>query len=122
MRGRYLPSEESGRKEVIGNMAIYKIMRIYEVPAENQIEATNRMMESLLLHVERDYHVTDYVKTPEDANGKGRKIDLTPPKGWLSMLLQELAAQISGKPAKTKWVKPEVYKGKSMHELELEKR
>jgi hypothetical protein len=111
MRGRYLPSEESGRKEVI-HMAIYKIMRIYEVPAESQVEATNRMMEALVLHVERDYHVTDYVKSPEDANGKGRKIDLTPPKGWLSLLRQELTAQLIGRPVKDNrpWIKPKVYK------------
>jgi hypothetical protein len=113
--------KERGRKEVM-HMAIYKIMRIYEVPAESQIEATNRMMEALVLHVERDFHVTDYVKTPEDADGKGHKIDLTPPKGWLSLLLQELVVQLGGKPAKTKWVKPEIYKGKSMHEQELAKR
>src|SRR5687768_1155841 len=100
-------------------MAIYKIMRIYEVPAENQIEASNRMMEALVLHVERDYHVIDYVKAPEDADGKGHKIDPTPPKGWFSLLLQELAAQISGKPAKTKWVKPEVYRGKPVPESKL---
>src|SRR3954451_7827858 len=97
-------------------------MRFYEVPAESQIEATNRMMEALVLHVERDYHVTDYVKAPEDVDGKGRKIDLNPPKGWLSLLLQELAVQLGGKPAKTRWVKPEVYTGKSMHEQELTKR
>ena len=113
--------KERGGKEVM-HMAIYKIMRIYEVPAENQIEATNRMMEALMLHVERDYHVTDYVKAPEDANGKGRKIDLTPPKGWLSLLLRELATQLGVRPAKEKWTKPEVYKGKSEHELELEKK
>ena len=99
-------------------MAIYKIMRIYEVPAGSQIEATNRMMEALVLHVERDYHVIDYVKAPGDADGKGRKIDLTPPKGWLSLLLQELATQLVGQPAKKKWTKPGVYKGKSMHELD----
>ena len=123
MRGRYLPSEESGRKEVI-DMAIYKIMRIYEVPAESQIEATNRMMEALVLHVERDYHVTDYVKSPEDANGKGHKVDLNPPKGWLSLLLQELAAQLTGRPVKDDrpWIKPKIYKGKSVHEQELGKR
>lgn len=104
-------------------MAVYKIMRIYEVPAESQIEATNRMMEALMLHVERDYHVTDYVKTPEDPSGKGHKIDLTPPKGWLSLLLRELAAQLTGRPVKDDrpWIKPKVYKGKSMHELEVEK-
>jgi hypothetical protein len=99
MRGRCLPSEESGRKEVM-DMAIYKIMRIYEVPAESQLEATNRMMEALVLHVERDFHVIDYVKTPEDADGKGHKIDLNPPKGWLSLLLQELAVQLTGRPVK----------------------
>jgi hypothetical protein len=110
--------KERGRKEVM-YMAIYKIMRIYEVPAESQIEATNRMMEALMLHVERDYHVTDYVKSPEDANGKGRKIDLTPPKGWLSLLLQELVVQLGGKPAKPKWVKPEVYTGKPVPESKL---
>ena len=103
-------------------MAIYKIMRIYEVPAESQIEATNRMMEALMLHVERDYHVTDYVKSPEDANGKGRKIDLTPPKGWLSLLLQELTAQLIGRPVKDDrpWIKPKVYKkGQPIPESEL---
>ena len=109
--------KERDRKEVT-RMAIYKIMRIYEVPAESQIEATERMMEALMLHVERDYHVRDYVKAPEDADGKGRKIDLNPPKGWLSLLLQELTAQLVSQPAKKKkWTKPEVYKGKSMHEL-----
>ena len=109
--------KERDGKEVM-HMAIYKIMRIYEVPAGSQIEATNRMMEALVLHVERDYHVIDYVKAPEDADGKGRKIDLTPPKGWLSLLLRELAAQLVGQPVKKKWTKPEVYKGKSMHELD----
>ena len=99
-------------------MAIYKIMRIYEVPAGSQIEATNRMMEALVLHVERDYHVMDYVKAPEDANGKGRPINLTPPKGWLSSMLEELVNQVTG----NGWKKPEIYKGKSMHELELEKK
>jgi len=62
------------------------------------------------------------VKTPEDVDGKGHKVDLNPPKGWLSLLLQELAVQLGGKPATTKWVKPAVYKGKSMHEQELGKR
>src|SRR4051794_32952352 len=101
-------------------MPIYKIMRIYDVPGDNQIQATNRMMEALVLHVERDYHVTDYVKGPEDADGKGHRISLDPPRGWLALLLQELAAQLGGtRPEKKKaWTKPEVYKGKSTHELE----
>ncbi len=80
-------------------MATYRIVRVYEVPGDNQIQATNRMMEALLLRVERDYHVADYVKAPEDASGKGHKIDLAPPKGWLRLLAEELKAQVTGKPA-----------------------
>ena len=99
-------------------MARYKIIRIYEVPAKDQIEATNRMLEALTLGVERHYHVMDYVKTPDDPKGKGWPIDLTPPKGWLSSILEELASQITGKSV---WKKPKLYMGKSEHELAAEK-
>ena len=34
-------------------MALYTILRIYEVPAENRIQATDRMMEALAFHVEK---------------------------------------------------------------------
>jgi hypothetical protein len=76
MRGRLHAAEErdsvtcAAESEVI-TMAVYRIIRIYDVPADNQIEATNRMMEAIILHVERDYHVMDYVKTPDDPKGKG---------------------------------------------------
>jgi hypothetical protein len=105
--------KERDGKEVI-TMATYRIIRIYEVPGDNQIQATNRMMEALLLRVERDYHVADYVKAPEDAQGKGHKIDLTPPKGWFQLLVEELTAQVTGKPRPVKdgeWKKPVLYKG-----------
>jgi hypothetical protein len=36
-------------------MALYTIIRVYEVSADNQQQATDRMMEALALHVERDY-------------------------------------------------------------------
>ena len=71
-------------------MPLYKIMRIYEVPADNQIDATNRMMEALVLHVERDYHVIDYVKAPDDPEGKGHKVDLTPAPGWMTLVLDQV--------------------------------
>jgi hypothetical protein len=71
-------------------MAIFKIIRIYHVPAEDQIDATNRMMEALALGVDRDYHLMDYIKTPDDEKGKGRKVDLRPPKGFLTSLLDQL--------------------------------
>jgi hypothetical protein len=71
-------------------MALYKIIRIYEVPGKDQIEATNRMMEALMLRVERHYHVMDYVKSSEDAAAKGKKISLEPPKGWLAAFMDQL--------------------------------
>jgi hypothetical protein len=71
-------------------MALYRILRIYEVPGENRIEATNRMMEALVLRVERDYHVADYVKGPQDGPGKGREIRLEPPTGWSTLLCEQL--------------------------------
>jgi hypothetical protein len=48
------------------------------------------MMEALVLRVERDYHVTDYVKGPQDDPGKGREIRLEPPAGWLTLLVEQL--------------------------------
>jgi hypothetical protein len=43
-------------------MAVFRIIRIYEIPATNRIEATDRMLEALELHTEEDYHVTDLVR------------------------------------------------------------
>jgi hypothetical protein len=45
-------------------MALYTILRIYEVPAENRIQATDRMMEALAFHVEKDFHVKDVIREP----------------------------------------------------------
>jgi hypothetical protein len=71
-------------------MATYKIIRIYEVPGEDEIQATNRMMEALMLRVDRHYHVMDIVRTPQDAPGKGKKVSLDPPKGWLATFMDQL--------------------------------
>jgi hypothetical protein len=49
-------------------MAVYTIMRIYEIPADNRIEATDRMLEALEFHIEKDYHVTDIVRNKDDAS------------------------------------------------------
>ena len=40
-------------------MAIYTIIRVYEMPAESMQQATDRMSEAIVLHVERDFHVKD---------------------------------------------------------------
>jgi len=71
-------------------MASFKILRIYEVPGKDQVEATNRMMEALTLGVEGDYHVSDYVKPAEDKQAKSQRVSLRPPKGWGATLLEQL--------------------------------
>jgi len=71
-------------------MATFKIIRVYEVPGEDQVQATNRMMEALMLRVERHYHVMDYVRLSDDPAGKGTKISLEPPKGWLAAFMDQL--------------------------------
>jgi hypothetical protein len=47
-------------------MAVFTIMRIYEIPADSRIEATDRMLEALEFHTEKDYHVTDLVRNKDD--------------------------------------------------------
>jgi len=71
-------------------MAGFKILRLYEVPGKDQVEATNRMMAALELGVERDYHVSDYVKPADDKQAKSERVSLKPPKGWGTTLLDQL--------------------------------
>jgi hypothetical protein len=72
-------------------MALYTIIRVYEVPADNQQQATDRMIEALTLHVERDYHVKDVIRVPGSKPGQGIKVDLKPPAGWLSLIVRQLS-------------------------------
>ena len=46
-------------------MARYRIVRIYEVPADNRYQATDRMMEAIVLGTEKDYHVKDVIRLCE---------------------------------------------------------
>jgi hypothetical protein len=71
-------------------MARYRVLRIYEVPAKDQVEATERMMEAIALGVESDYHMSDYVKSADDKNAKSQRVSLKPPKGWGATLLDQL--------------------------------
>jgi hypothetical protein len=71
-------------------VAIYTIIRIYDVPAENQIEATDRMMEAVALHKERFFHAKDIIRAPDTKPGQGKKISLDPPEGWLSLIKRQL--------------------------------
>jgi len=74
-------------------MAVYTIIRVYEVPADTQQQATDRMIEALTLHVERDFHVKDVIREPGSKPGQGKKVDLKPPAGWLSLIARQLAGK-----------------------------
>ena len=71
-------------------MAVYTIIRVYEVPADTQQQATDRMIEALTLHVERDFHVKDVIRAPGATPGQGKPVDLKPPEGWLTLALRQL--------------------------------
>jgi hypothetical protein len=79
----------TGGKEVSA-MAKYTIIRIYEVPAKNQIEATNRMLEALAFHVEKDFHVKDVIREPGAKPGEGKRLYLVPPAGWMEIVRRQL--------------------------------
>jgi hypothetical protein len=74
-------------------MAVYTIIRVYEVPADTQQQATDRMTEALVLKVEHDFHVKDVIRDPGAKPGQGKKVDLKPPAGWLSLIVRQLTGQ-----------------------------
>jgi hypothetical protein len=71
-------------------MSKFTILRIYEVPADNQQQATDRMMEALVLGVEKDFHVKDIIREPGAQPGQGKAVDLKPPAGWMTLLKRQL--------------------------------
>jgi hypothetical protein len=71
-------------------MGIYTVIRVYEMPAESAQEATDRMSEAIVLHVERDFHVKDYVREPGAKPGRGTPINLRPAANWLELALKQL--------------------------------
>jgi hypothetical protein len=74
-------------------MAVYTIIRIYEVPADTRQQATDRMLEAIVLHVEKDFHVKDIIRDPGAKPGQGRVVLLAPPAGWLSLLVRQLTGK-----------------------------
>ncbi len=74
-------------------MAVYTIIRIYEVPADTRQQATDRMLEALVLHVERDFHVKDIIRDPGAKPGQGKQVSLLPPAGWLTLLVRQLTGK-----------------------------
>ena len=71
-------------------MAKYTFIRIYEVPADSEYQATDRMMEALVLGVEKDFHVKDIIREPNAKPGQGKAVDLKPPAGWMTLLKKQL--------------------------------
>jgi hypothetical protein len=71
-------------------MAIFRIIRIYEIPATSRIEATDRMLEALELHTEEDYHVTDLVREHGAHPAKSQPVNLRPPAKWGTIFKRQL--------------------------------
>ncbi len=71
-------------------MAIYTIFRVYEMPADSLQQATDRMAEAIVLHVEKDFHVKDIVREPGAKPGVGKRVDLKPAASWLALALEQL--------------------------------
>ncbi len=74
-------------------MAVYTIIRIYEVPADTQQQATDRMLEAIAFHVERDFHVKDIIRDPGAKPGQGKQVTLAPPAGWLTLMVRQLTGK-----------------------------
>lgn len=55
-------------------------------------QATERMLEALMFHVEKDFHVKDIIRQQNEKSGQGRQVDLRP-AGWLSLILQQLTGK-----------------------------
>ena len=70
-------------------MARYTIMRIYEVPADDRYQATDRMMEAIALGTEKDYHIKDLIRLC-GSNGPYAKVELRPPVGWWTLVMDQL--------------------------------
>ena len=63
-------------------MAVYTIIRIYEVPAETHQQATDRMLEALVLHVEKG-----------EKPARWNTVKLAPPAGWLTLIVRQLTGK-----------------------------
>jgi hypothetical protein len=77
-------------------MAVYTIIRIYEVPAASQQQATDRMLEAIAFHVEKDFHVKDIIREKVEKGvkpGKWAPAKLAPPAGWLTLALRQLTGK-----------------------------
>jgi hypothetical protein len=63
------------------------------MPAESLQQATDRMSEAIVLHVERDFHVKDIVREPGAKPGTGKQVDLKPAATWIALALEQLGVR-----------------------------
>ncbi len=71
-------------------MAVYTIIRIYEVPAESAQQAADRMIEAMVLHTEKDYHIKDLIREPGAKPGQSKIVALWAASGWFTLLKKQL--------------------------------
>lgn len=71
-------------------MAKYTLIRVYEIPADNKRQAYDRWIEATFYRAEQDFHVKDVLREPGSKPGEGTKVDLRPPAGWFSLLMEQL--------------------------------
>jgi hypothetical protein len=57
------------------------------------------MMEALMLHTERDFHVKDIIREPESKPGTGTLVDLRP-TDWLMLFREQLVMFVKGTSSK----------------------
>jgi hypothetical protein len=81
-------------------MAVWTIIRVYEVSAQSQIEATDRMLEAILVGREKYYHVKDIIRAPEAKPGAGVLVSLEPPRGFMALLREQLLGSRDSKQTK----------------------
>ncbi len=71
-------------------MAVYTIIRVYEIPADSQVQAADRMLEAIVLHTEKDYHRKDIIREPGSKPGEGKPVVLQPAPGWMAIIREQL--------------------------------
>jgi hypothetical protein len=67
-------------------MALYTKLRKYGVPAGNQLQVTDRLMEALAF-VEKDFHVKVTIRQPEPNPAQEK------PAGWLTLIMRQLTGK-----------------------------
>jgi hypothetical protein len=72
-------------------MPLFTIMHIFEVPAKNQYQATEELMEAREFHQEKVYHVKTIVRLSGEK--RGIPIDPRPPAKWGTIFKRQLTGK-----------------------------